>query len=323
MPNAAAFLKPGVTLTSLYAIANAVTDNQAATQVNQDRTHCFAASASDPDPPLKNFGWTSSVLREGRPQPTGTATGFELKEKSRLVRIGNREFAPTVFTTVVTVVLIAALLSLGRWQLERMRVKQALFAALAAGGAATVQLTDVPAGGGERYQHVVADGRYESAQQFLLDNMTHTGRAGYRVLTPLLTDAGRIVLVDRGWLPIATTRANLPNVAIGEEYRRIVGRLDYLPRAGIELATTSQNETWPRVLSYPRMSDLSGALQRRIDPQIILLDADQPAGFVREWRPSTFPPERHLGYAVTWFALAAALAVIYLVTNLRQDPDKS
>ncbi len=228
-----------------------------------------------------------------------------------------------MFTTVATVVLIAALLSLGRWQLERMREKQALYAAFAAGGAATVQLTDVPAGGGERYQHVAADGRYDSSQQFLLDNMTHAGRAGYHVLTPLLTNAGRIVLVDRGWLPTGTTRADLPNVAIGEEYRRIVGRLDYLPRAGIELESTAQNVTWPRVLSYPRLRDLSGALQRPLDPQIILLDADQPAGFVREWRPSSFPPERHLGYAVTWFALAAALAVIYLVTNARQNSNKS
>jgi surfeit locus 1 family protein len=239
------------------------------------------------------------------------------------VRKGNREFAPIVFTTVITVVLIVALLGLGRWQLERMREKQALFAAFAAGGAATVQLTDVPADDGERYQHVAAYGRYDSARQFLLDNMTHAGHAGYRVLTPFLTDAGRIVLVDRGWLATGPTRATLPNVAIGEEYRRIAGRLDFLPRAGIELETTAQNGTWPRVLSYPRMRDLSEALQRPLDPRVILLDADEPAGFVREWRPSTVPPERHLGYAVTWFALAAALAVIYLVTNLRQDSGNS
>jgi cytochrome oxidase assembly protein ShyY1 len=71
------------------------------------------------------------------------------------------------------------------------------------------------------------------------------------------------------------------------------------------------------------MSDLREALQRPLDPRIILLDADQPDGLVREWRPSTIPPERHLGYAVTWFALAAALAVIYLVMNLRKDPDNS
>ncbi len=251
------------------------------------------------------------------------AAAEEPPEKSRIVVTDNREFSPTLFATVVTGVLIAALLGLGRWQLERMREKQALFAAFASGGNTTVQLTEVPAGGGARYQRVVADGRYDGTHQFLLDNLTHAGRAGYHVLTPLLTDAGRIVLVDRGWLPAGTTRADLPDVAIGGEHRRIVGRLDDLPRPGIELKIPAQNGTWPRVLSYPRMSDLSAALRRPLDPQIILLDADQPAGFVRQWRPSTLPPERHLGYAVTWFTLAAALAVIYLVTNLRQDPDNS
>lgn len=238
--------------------------------------------------------------------------------KGHDLRIGDREFAPAVLTTVVSAVLIVGLLGLGRWQLERMWEKQALFAAFAAGGAASVPLAEVPADGGERYQHVVAHGRYDGARQFLLDNMTHAGRAGYHVLTPLVTDAGRTVLVNRGWLPAGPTRADLPDIALGGERRRIAGRLDELPRAGIELPITSQGAEWPRVLSYPRMSDLSGALQRPLGPQIILLDPDQPAGFVREWRPAAVAPERHLAYAVTWFALAAALGVTYVVTNLRQ-----
>ncbi len=44
------------------------------------------------------------------------------------------------------------------------------------------------------------------AHQFLLDNMTHAGRAGYEVLTPLLLDDGRVLLVNRGWLPLPDGR---------------------------------------------------------------------------------------------------------------------
>ncbi len=44
----------------------------------------------------------------------------------------------------------------------------------------------------------------------------------------------------------------------------------------------------------------------------------EPDGYVRTWSPPGFPPMRHIGYAVQWFALALALLVIYLVTNLRQ-----
>jgi surfeit locus 1 family protein len=61
------------------------------------------------------------------------------------------------------------------------------------------------------------------------------------------------------------------------------------------------------------MDELHRALERRLFPRILLLDADQADGFVRDWKPSTFPPERHFGYAVTWFSLAATVAIVALV----------
>ena len=51
---------------------------------------------------------------------------------------------------------------------------------------------------------------------------------------------------------------------------------------------------------------------------LVLLDADEPDGYVRNWAPPGFPPLRHIGYAVQWFGLALALAVIYVVTNFRR-----
>jgi surfeit locus 1 family protein len=56
---------------------------------------------------------------------------------------------------------------------------------------------------------------------------------------------------------------------------------------------------------------------------LILLDAGEPDGYVRNWAPPGFPPMRHIGYAVQWFALALTLFVIYVVTNLRRDADDS
>jgi surfeit locus 1 family protein len=72
-------------------------------------------------------------------------------------------------------------------------------------------------------------------------------------------------------------------------------------------------------MNYPRVQEVRDALGVDVQPQVILLDAKQPDGFVREWRPKTFPPERHLGYAVTWFALAATVLIVFLLTNLRNE----
>lgn len=240
------------------------------------------------------------------------------------LRIGNRVFAPGLLTTAATIVLVVALVSLGRWQLERMREKQALSAAFDAGAISTLPVEALTPDLAARYQHVVATGRYDSAHQILLDNMTHDGRAGFRVLTPLIAPGGTL-LVDRGWVPLGVTRDHLPDVSVTEGHRTIEGRLGELPAAGIELASepAPASAPWPRVLSYPKLPEVAAALDRPLDPWLLLLDADQPDGFLREWRPTAFPPERHFGYAITWFTLATTLLVIYVAVNLRRAPAHS
>ncbi len=53
------------------------------------------------------------------------------------IKIGSRIFAPRLFTTLLTLALIALLISLGRWQLRRADEKRALFDSFAAGTDAT------------------------------------------------------------------------------------------------------------------------------------------------------------------------------------------
>ena len=55
-------------------------------------------------------------------------------------------------------------------------------------------------------------------------------------------------------------------------------------------------------------------------PRILRLDPALPLGYARdlELLPNTLPPDRHLGYAVQWFALAAAVLVIALVLTVRR-----
>lgn len=249
-----------------------------------------------------------------------TGPGKRLK---MALRIGSRVFAPRPLITLAALVLLGAFLALGFWQLERMREKQVLFAAFAAGNQKLERLSDIDLERAPRYTRVVAVGRFDTTHQFLLDNMTHDGRAGYRVLTPLDLGEGKNVLVDRGWIPLGPTREVLPDVAVAENARSVIGRLDELPAAGIDLPAASTATTWPRVLSYPHLADLRTAIGRALEPRIILLDPAQADGFVRAWQPSQFPPERHLSYAITWFALAATVAGLFVALNLRRASESS
>jgi surfeit locus 1 family protein len=239
------------------------------------------------------------------------------------VRVGNRLFAPRAWSVLLTAVALAAFVSLGNWQLGRAREKQALTASFMAGGASTVDATGLTFAGLARYQHVRLRGHFDGARQVLLDNMpSATGQPGYRVLTPLRRADGRgTVLVDRGWVPLGASRADLPDVTVGADEREVTGILDGLPIPGLRVgpAAVPGAETWPRVLLFPTEADVESALGVDVESRIVLLDPGAADGFERKWRPALgFGPERHLGYAIQWFAFALVTVALFVALNLRQ-----
>jgi surfeit locus 1 family protein len=239
------------------------------------------------------------------------------------LRIGNRSFAPRAWAAALTAVLLAAFLSLGQWQLGRAREKRAMIESFDRGTGTTAELAGVAVEQLPRYQHLAAAGRYDPDRQVLLDNMpSSTGQPGYRVLTPFRPVGGaRLLLVDRGWVPLGASRAQLPAVGVDAKPRRVAGRLDRLPVPGLRVgpAQAPGQAGWPRVLNFPTPADLEAALGEPVESRILLLDASDPDGYERAWHPSVgFPPERHLGYAVQWYALALALAVIFIALSLKR-----
>ncbi|HET9679132.1 MAG TPA: SURF1 family protein [Gammaproteobacteria bacterium] len=229
------------------------------------------------------------------------------------MRIGSLQFTPTLWPTLAFIVVFPALLALGFWQLDRAEQKRDIFNAFASGAQEVVTLmgAKLPA----RYQRVKLQGRYISEHQFLLDNMIHDGHAGYYVLTPFVLNSGDWLLVNRGWLPLRGSRQTLPALVVGNEQRTIIGRVDNLPVPGIRLDKKTPTGGWPRVMQFPTIEQLEAQLDHGLLDGMILLNAKEPNGYVRSWQPQIMPPQRHLGYAVTWFGLAATLLVIYLVVN--------
>ncbi len=53
---------------------------------------------------------------------------------------------------------------------------------------------------------------------------------------------------------------------------------------------------------------------------ILLLDANNPHGYVRAWKPPGLPPMRHLSYAIQWWGFAVVLLVLYFGLNFRKVP---
>src|SRR5215468_10539370 len=130
--------------------------------------------------------------------------------------VGNRVFEPHPGAAVATLLVLAACVWLGCWQINRGREKRELLDAFARGTKTTIDLAGRDIDDMPRYQHVRVTGHYLPEHQVLIDNMpSASGEAGYRVLTPLeRADGHGVVLVDRGWVPMGLTREHVPDVSV-------------------------------------------------------------------------------------------------------------
>ena len=154
--------------------------------------------------------------------------------------------------------------------------------------------------------------------------MVNAERAGYFVITPFALTGGGWVLVNRGWVPLGASRAERPAIPVAGDTR--AGARPRRPYAESRHSDGHQGGARP---ALSRGRELSQPCGNRAAAGRILLDLARPIwccstpaspmATCATWAAPGFPPMRHIGYAVQWFALALTLAVIYVVTNLRRD----
>jgi surfeit locus 1 family protein len=231
-----------------------------------------------------------------------------------------RVFAPSWPMTLATLVLLAAFVSLGRWQWQRGEAKQAVWSEFERNVPAQDLGTRDP-DALERFARVRMSGQFDTTHQFVLDNRSHAGKPGYEVLTPFVPDAGGRILVNRGWIPFTGYRDRLPDVSLPATGKlAISGFLDELPASGLASgrAAPEPSASWPKLTSFPSHAELESALGQTISRRVLLLDAEAPAGYVREWKPPGLAPTRHLSYAIQWWGFAVVLLVIYFGLNFRK-----
>lgn len=221
-------------------------------------------------------------------------------------------------TTVAAVLFFALLLSLGRWQLNRAGEKEARQALYDArlGETAVVLTGSVPAAEPLLYRRVRAAGEWIAERQIFIDNQIRDGRAGFNVITPLrLEGRSEAVLVNRGW--IARNAADYPRapaVAVPAGRTEVTGLATRPPARYRELsAQTVAGNVWQN-LSIERYAARSGL---ELLPVVLLADMPAPGlAPVRE-KPDA-GVAKHYEYALTWFALAATVLVLWLAMNVKR-----
>jgi surfeit locus 1 family protein len=227
--------------------------------------------------------------------------------------------APTLFTIPVLLMCVA----LGVWQLQRLEWKRGLIAERDTAVAASP--VPVPRSLAEaralEFHPVTDDGVFLHDKEIYLNAIGPRGDAGFHVLTPLRQADSRIVFVNRGFVPVErrdpATRAagQLPGTV------HISGLLRLPPgkRPGWFLPDNRPDLNYWFWIDLPAMAAADRLSPAEVAPFYIDADATpNPGGWPQGGMTPLDLPNNHLQYAITWFSLAAALVVIYVVYHRRE-----
>jgi surfeit locus 1 family protein len=162
-----------------------------------------------------------------------------------------------------------------------------------------------------RYRAVAATGEYLPQQQIFIDNKVQAGRVGYHVVTPLKLSDGRVVLVDRGWIPLHASRSELPDAPPPVGQVTVHGRIAFAPSAYLELKADATPGPIRQNLDPARFAAATGL---SVLPAIIeAIAAPAPDdGLVRAWPAPDFGIETHRIYMVQWYAFALLAIGLWL-----------
>lgn len=216
-----------------------------------------------------------------------------------------------VTASVFTLLGVVALISLGVWQLERKLWKENLIATLNARIAAPPHaLPPSPTQSADEFSRVKLHGTFAPGQSALVFTSGSALRPdittpGYWVLSPLRTDDGRIVVVNRGYV----AAKDAPPPPPGEV--DLTGAVRWADESTLFTPNDEpQNNLW-----YRRDPVAIAAAKGwgQVAPFFLEQEAPQLANAPRAGPLVVHLNDNHLQYAITWFGLAAGLIGVYLV----------
>lgn len=213
----------------------------------------------------------------------------------------------TIISSLILIVIVSILMSLGVWQLSRMVQKQDQLASIGeTSSQATMTITEFVDGIGYKKfpsgTRVELEGAIDGSKIWLLDNQIFDKKVGYKALANLVTPKGN-VLVDFGWIEAAQNRDTFPTVEIPTTLQGEIAVVTYPGKNAFvdgSFVETKQVEE----VAVSRIQAIAE------DNEFVLTLMSTSTGFERYWQPVVMPPEKHLGYAIQWFGLAIAASII-------------
>ena len=234
---------------------------------------------------------------------------------------------PTLWPTVFTIPALIIILSLGFWQLARLQEKQALIALFEARISVAAETPPAAdrAGAEIEFQRVIAAGQFLPENEILILGRPFDGNTGFHIIVPLKLGDGRVVMVNRGWIPEKFAKIDRrPEIAKTPVGPVEVNGLIRLVREKGRFVPDNEpaRDMWFRVVP----AEIAAAA--KISAQVLPYYIDQlrPSDDNRQLpigaTTTVSVRNDHLQYAITWFSFAISLAVIYVLYHRRREKDQ-
>lgn len=227
-------------------------------------------------------------------------------------------FRPLPAFTALTVVMLAVLVGLGTWQVHRLSWKLALIAAVSRNLALPPVSLDaaLKLGKAAEYRRVALTGRFDHGKEAYVYGLSD-GVPVYHVVTPLRTEDGRTLLIDRGIVPEDKRDPASRRAGQVDGIQHIVGvwRTPTPPGFFTPPADSAHRLWFSRDVAAIAAADHV----RLAAPVMVEADASRnPGGWPEGGHTLVTFRNEHLQYAVTWYGLALALIGIYIAFHVQK-----
>ena len=230
-------------------------------------------------------------------------------------------FRPSPYLTLFTIISLAILLALGTWQMNRLSWKEALIEQVNARTQMPPQdLDQLLSGVAEttelEYAVVTVTGAFDHSREAHLYRLKTGGSPGYNIITVLQREGLPDVLVNRGYVPL--TKKDPATRLEGQITGSVsVSGLVRLPQSATSFLPPNNpgaNEWY--FYDFESIRDFLTAPD--VLPVFVEADATANPGGLPEGGLTRIEFKNdHLGYAITWYGLAAALFAVYIAYHVK------
>jgi cytochrome oxidase assembly protein ShyY1 len=229
------------------------------------------------------------------------------------------KWQPNAKLLVFSLLMLPLLLSLGSWQLQRGDEKKQIVDHHTRNQqlSPVVAAEELASGEDQQYRLAWIRAKVDNQRVIILDNKVKNGRPGYEILQSVTLSGEREkLLINRGWVEASLDRDILPSIAPIEGEVQLRGYLYRALKGGYRLDDgIRQVQDWPSRVGWITLERAEELFNESFMPYQLRLDQDSIGALKTGWATVAVQPEKHVGYAVQWFAMAITLLIMTIIAN--------